>query len=87
MMFLTRIWRLFSRRERRVSFYESAVMRDAVRRSDTRFMAALSDDVLQAIVANEPHTLRSEAAHHELEARAARARMPILNDEPPAATH
>jgi hypothetical protein len=86
-MFFIRIWRLLTRRERRVSFYESDIMREAVRKSDTHLMATMSDEVLQAIVANEPHTLRSEAAHHELETRAARTRSSMLNDEPPATTH
>ena len=73
-MLLMRFWRYMRGQKRRVSFYDSAVMRQAVETSGPVNMAWLTDEALEIIVQTEPHTLRSEAAHHEFEMRAIRAR-------------
>ncbi|MGV8995723.1 MAG: hypothetical protein ACOH12_02110 [Parvibaculaceae bacterium] len=43
-------------------------------------MAWLTNEALETIVQTEPHTLRSEIAHHELEMRAIRARREAMPD-------
>ncbi len=69
-MLLTAFWKKLTRRRRRVSFYDSDLMRKAAETSGPVNISWLTDEVLNRIVETEPHTLRAEAAHHELEARA-----------------
>ncbi|MDO8422426.1 MAG: hypothetical protein Q7S99_09720 [Parvibaculum sp.] len=76
---LHRFWRYLTGHRRRVSFYDSEVMREATKFASPSSMAWFTDEVLQGIVENEPHTLRSEIAHHELEMRAVRRRQEEAN--------
>lgn len=69
-MLLLELWKKLFRRRRRVSFYDSSLMRHAVETAGPTNMSWLTDEALNRIVETEPHTLRAEAAHHELEARA-----------------
>ncbi len=73
-MLLTRFWRYIRGQRHRVSFYDSTVMRQAVETAGPVNMAWLTNEALEMIVQSEPHSLRAEAAHHELEMRAIRAR-------------
>jgi len=79
-MWLTRFWRYLTGQRRRVSFYDSAVMRQAIETAGPVNMAWLTDEALEIIVETEPHTLRAEVAHHELEMRAIRTRGEAIPD-------
>lgn len=79
-MLFTRLWRYMTGNRRRVSFYDSTVMRQAFEMSGPVNMAWLTSEALEIIVQTEPHTLRSEIAHHELEMRAIRARQEALSN-------
>ncbi|HEY4343055.1 MAG TPA: hypothetical protein VGN05_01805 [Parvibaculum sp.] len=69
-MFLSAFWRRLTGRRRRVSFYDSDLMRKAAETAGPVNISWLTEEALNRIVENEPHTLRAEAAHHELESRA-----------------
>jgi len=69
-MLLLELGKKLFRRRRKVSFYDSNLMRRAIETSGPVNISWLTDEVLNRIVETEPHTLRAEAAHHELEARA-----------------
>ncbi len=71
---LHRLWRYLRGHRRRISFYDSEVMREATKTTRPASMSWFTDEALQAIVEAEPHTLRAEIAHHELEMRAIRRR-------------
>ncbi len=71
---LLRLWRHLTGHRRRVSFYDSQIMRGTIESTGLADMSWYTDEALQAIVETEPHTLRSEIAHHELEMRAVRRR-------------
>lgn len=71
---LLRLWRYLTGHRRRVSFYDSQLMREAIDSAGLAEISWFTDERLQTIVETEPHTLRSEAAHHELEMRALRRR-------------
>lgn len=73
-MSLFRFWRYLTGHRRRVSFYDSQIMREATGSSGLAELRSYTDEALHTIVEKEPHTLRSELAHHELEIRAVRAR-------------
>lgn len=79
-MLLQDLWRHFRRRRHRVSFYESDVMREAVKTSGPVNIGWLTDDALRKIVETEPNTIRSEYAHHELEMRAVHRRQANIPD-------
>jgi hypothetical protein len=83
---LSRFWRHLKRRSRRVSFYDSHVMREAFRTAGPVSVSWLTDEALHSIVENEPGSLRAEIARHELDLRAARNDAVLLTD-PPAFTH
>lgn len=86
-MMLTRFWRYLTRQKRRVSFYESKVMRQAVEMAGPINLAWLTNEALETIVQTEPHTLRAEVAHHELEMRAIRARQDVAEQNPHLLAH
>lgn len=69
-MLLMELGKKLFKRRRRVSFYDSNLMRHAVETTGPVNISWLTDEALNRIVETEPHTLRAEAAHHELEARA-----------------
>lgn len=69
-MLLSELWKKLFKHRRRISFYDSKLMRRAIETSGPTNMSWLTDEVLNRIVETEPHTLRAEAAHYELEARA-----------------
>lgn len=79
-MLLQDLWKLFRRHRQRVSFYDSDVMREAVKTSGPVNIGWLTDDALHQIVETEPNSLRSEYAHHELEMRAIRRRQASMPD-------
>ncbi len=79
-MLLQDMWRHFRRHRRRVSFYDSDVMREAVKTAGPVNIGWLTDDALREIVETEPNTIRSEYAHHELEMRAIRRRQSSMPD-------
>lgn len=69
-MLLSELWKRLTKRRRRVSFYESHLMRKATETAGPVNISWLTDEALIRIVETEPHTLRAEAAHYELELRA-----------------
>jgi hypothetical protein len=78
-MLLSAFWKRLTKRRRRVSFYESDLMRKAAETSGPVNISWLTDEALDRIVTTEPHTLRAEAAHHELEMRARERRAAAMS--------
>lgn len=82
-MLLFEIWRYLVGR-RRASFYETQdAMRQAIETAGPVDISWLTEEALLHIAETEPHTLRAEAAMHEIESRmreriVAAARTPFM---------
>ena len=73
-MLFSTFWKHLTRRRRRVSFYDSQMMSGHGVDGENLNFSLFPDKTLERIIEFEPNTLRAEAAHHELEARARQRR-------------